>query len=74
MSFLDELRGFDPSQLSDRETVVKQYIPPVSLSDITAPELGEEEYYEESPLVGWLLGLGVQGDAGEYANLLMGMF
>lgn len=78
MSFLDELKGFDTSSLADRETVVKQYVPNVSLADITAPpptEEGyqEEVYYEESPLVAWLAGLGVQGDVVEYANLLLGL-
>lgn len=77
MSFLDELKGFDASSLTDRETVVKQYRPNVTLDDITAPPAEEyidqgEVYYEESPLVGWLVGLGVQGDVCEYANLLMG--
>jgi hypothetical protein len=78
MSFLDELKGFDASTLTDRETVVKQHVPNVTLSDITPeeevyPEEGGTVYYEESPLVGWLVGLGVKGDAIEYANLLLGV-
>eukprot|EP01127_Copromyxa_protea_P000218 TRINITY_DN10195_c0_g1_i1.p1 TRINITY_DN10195_c0_g1~~TRINITY_DN10195_c0_g1_i1.p1 ORF type:complete len:162 (-),score=29.77 TRINITY_DN10195_c0_g1_i1:107-592(-) len=71
MSFLDELKGFDTGSLNDRETVVKQYIPNVSLADIVAEEQPTEEVYYESPLVEWLVGLGVQGDVVEYANLLL---
>lgn len=79
MSFLDELKGFDTSTLNDRETVVKQHVPNVTLADITPEEeVYQDEgtvYYEESPLVAlvaWLVGLGVKGDVIEYTNLLLG--